>query len=195
MQSPLKIAYHGISPSGPVSERIRAKAARLERYFRPIIGGKVTLEGPGRHHRLGKHYHVRIELTVPGEVLVVGRDPAKTLSHQDLSAAVNSAFSEARRQLEDHARRLDHRARRHAHAVPARAKVATLFREDGYGFLETSDGREIYFDERCVLDQAFRRLRVGTEVQFAEEVGDKGPQASTVVVARRGRKTRLPVDV
>jgi len=124
---------------------------------------------------------------VPGERLVVGRDPAKTRSHEDLYAAVNAAFREARRQLQDHARRFDARVK--VHAEPARGRVARLFPEDGYGFLATPDGREVYFNEKSVLEGAFRRLRVGSEVRFAEELGEEGPQASTVAVARRERRS------
>jgi cold shock CspA family protein len=46
--------------------------------------------------------------------------------------------------------------------------------------LTTSDGREIYFHSKAVIDGRFDGLRVGTEVTFAEEAGEKGPQASTV---------------
>jgi cold shock CspA family protein len=48
------------------------------------------------------------------------------------------------------------------------------------GFLESDDGREIYFHRNSVLDGAFPRLEIGAQVSFAEEAGDKGPQASTV---------------
>ncbi len=52
--------------------------------------------------------------------------------------------------------------------------------DDGFGFLQTSDGREIYFNANSVLNGAFARLKAGTRVTFAEEAGEKGPQASTV---------------
>ena len=191
METPVKIAYHGLRPSAAVSDEVRAKAARLERYFRRITGCTVALEAASRHHRMGKgrHYRVRIELAVPGARLVVGRDPAKTRSHEDLHAAIDAAFREARRQLQDHARRRDQRARPQSRLAPAHARVARIFPDEGYGFLETPDGREIYFDERSVLRGAFPRLRVGSEVRFAEEPGEKGPQASTVAPARRARRT------
>ena len=46
--------------------------------------------------------------------------------------------------------------------------------------LEAADGHEVYFHQNSVLDGAFSRLAVGTHVAFEEEMGDKGPQASTV---------------
>jgi cold shock CspA family protein len=54
-----------------------------------------------------------------------------------------------------------------------------------HGFLETPDGREIYFHRNSVLNAKFDDLVSGTEVAFAEEQGDKGPQASTVHVVGR----------
>jgi len=38
-----------------------------------------------------------------------------------------------------------------------------------------------------VLHGAFSRLAVGTHVVFAEEMGEKGPQASTVKLFRKHR--------
>jgi cold shock CspA family protein len=49
-----------------------------------------------------------------------------------------------------------------------------------FGFIETSDGREIYFHRNSVLNGGFHKLKLGTLVAFAEEMGEKGPQASTV---------------
>ncbi len=60
------------------------------------------------------------------------------------------------------------------------AWVSKLFPEEGYGFLETPDGREVYFHRRSVLHERFDRLEVGTEATFVEEEGKRGPQASTV---------------
>ena len=71
--------------------------------------------------------------------------------------------------------------------------IGTVVRLDPsgeFGFLETSDGAEIYFHRNSVLDDAFSRLAVGTRVTFAEEVGEKGPQASTVkLLGKHGLRT------
>ena len=87
----------------------------------------------------------------------------------------------ARRRLEDYARR--QRGAVKSHEETHRARVSRLFPEAGYGFLETPDGREIYFHRHSVLHPGFDRLAVGTEVRFVEEAGEKGPQASTVAIA------------
>jgi cold shock CspA family protein len=58
--------------------------------------------------------------------------------------------------------------------------VSKLFPDEGYGFIGTPDGREVYFHRDSVLHGGFDHLRIGTEVAFVEEEGKKGPQASTV---------------
>jgi cold shock CspA family protein/ribosome-associated translation inhibitor RaiA len=191
MQRPVQLIWRHLPPSETVAERVNELAARLERFDQRITGCVVVVEGPSQHHRQGgSQYRVRVELTVPGTKLVVGRDPAAGRAHADLYAAVNLAFREARRQLEDHARAVTGRVK--AHAAPPVARVARLFPEDGYGFLETPDGRELYFHEHSVLRGGFRRLAVGSAVRFAEELGDRGPQASTVTPVRARRAPSPP---
>jgi cold shock CspA family protein len=189
VQRPLQLRWHGVDPSDGIAELVREEVGRLERFHDRITGCTVALEAPSKHHRTsGAKYRVRIELAVPGAKLVVGRDPDKGFTHLDLYLAVKEAFREVRRQLEDHVRRLEGRVK--AHAPAARAEVVRLFPEDGYGFLRTPDGREVYFHERSVLRDAFPRLKVGSRVRFAEEAGDEGPQASTVAPVGLGRARR-----
>ncbi len=190
MQTPLQLRWHNVDPSDAVAAHVREEVARLERFWDRITGCAVTLEAPSRHHRhSGAQYRVRIELSVPGRKLVVGRDPPKTWTHSDLYLAIKAAFRGAQRQVEDHLRRLDSRVKEHA--LPAVAAVARILPEDGYGFLGTPDGREIYFHEHSVVRGDFRRLSVGSEVRFVEEAGDEGPQASTVTPLRSRRRRQV----
>ncbi len=106
MQRPIQLSWRHVPPSEAVTQRVQDQVARLERFDRRITGCNVVVEGASPHHRHGgSQYRVRVELTVPGAKLVVGRDPIGMRAHGDLHAAVNVAFREARRQLEDHARR------------------------------------------------------------------------------------------
>ena len=125
---------------------------------------------------------------MPGDRLVVGRVPPRSPKGSDLYATVKDAFREARRQLEDYVRRHDSRVK--THTPPSVAAVARIDPEAGYGFLQTPDGREIYFHEHSVLRGGFRRLAAGSEVRFVEEAGDQGPQASTVTLLHPHRKRR-----
>ena len=58
--------------------------------------------------------------------------------------------------------------------------MARFLAGEDCGFIETPDGREIYFHRNSVLDGDFDRLTVGSEVRFVEEPGEKGAQATTV---------------
>jgi cold shock CspA family protein len=174
MQVPLQITARDVSLSEAAEVDIQAKAANLDTYYNGIVGCRVVVEGPGRHHRKGL-FAVRIDLSVPGAELVVDRQ-----ADEDLYVAIRDAFDAVRRRLEDYARR--QRGVVKSHEEPSRAQVNRLFPEEGYGFLETPDGREIYFHRHSVLPPGFDQLAIGTEVRFVEEPGEKGPQASTVAI-------------
>jgi cold shock CspA family protein/ribosome-associated translation inhibitor RaiA len=197
---PLQITFRNMRPSAAVERWIRDEAAKLDEFYSRIMGCRVVVELPNRRHRQGSRFHVRIDLTVPGGELVVKQGPtlhsslqrthasklAKHLEihvpHRDLRQAIDDAFKAMGRRLQDYARR--QRGDLKAHEPLPRACVSKLMLADGFGFLETPGGREIYFHANSVLNGGFERLGVGTTVSFAEEEGDKGPQASTVKVLR-----------
>jgi ribosomal subunit interface protein len=182
MQLPLQISFRDIPPSAAVEAKIRERADKLERYYDHIMGCRVVVEAPhGRHHQ-GKLFHVRIDLTVPGSELVVSREPTQHHAHEDVFVAVRDAFDAAQRQLADYARR--QRGATKAHEEAALARVCRLFPEEGYGFIATPDGTEVYFHRNSVLEAPFDSLKIGSTVRIAVTEGDKGPQASTVHVIR-----------
>jgi cold shock CspA family protein len=74
-----------------------------------------------------------------------------------------------------------------AHEPAPHGRIARLDRAEGYGFIGTPDGREIYFHRNSVVNAGFDRLEEGDPVRFHEEAGEKGPQASTVHVERKLR--------
>jgi cold shock CspA family protein len=182
-----------------VQEWIEEQVVRLDSFYRPIMGCRVAVELPHRHHRKGAQYHIRIDLTLPGGEVVIKHQPnlrtraalegkAKTTKnlevgapHKNLRQAIDDAFKAAARRLQDYARRQSGRVKTHE-ALPV-ARVRSLLPDEDYGFLVTPDGREIYFHRDSVLNRGFARLKVGTIVSFVEEKGEKGPQASTVRIA------------
>jgi cold shock CspA family protein/ribosome-associated translation inhibitor RaiA len=178
MQLPVQISFRGMEPSAAVEAKIRERTVKLERFYDRIMGCRVVVESPHRHHHQGKLFHVRVYLTVPGGELTVSRDAAEHHAHEDVFVAVRDACDAAQRQLEDYARR--QRGDLKTHEGPPSGHIAKLFPDKGYGFIETPDGFEIYFHQHSVLDAAFDRLLVGSAVEFVEEEGEKGPQASTV---------------
>jgi ribosomal subunit interface protein len=175
-----------MEPSDAVEAKIRERTAKLDRFFDRIMGCRVVVESPHRRHHQGKLFHVRVDLTVPGGELAVTREPAEHHAHEDVFVAIRDAFDAAQRQLEDYARRQRGDLKTHE-GLPS-GRVSKLFPDEEYGFIETRDGAEVYFHKHSVLDKAFDRLTVGSDVEFVEEQGEKGPQASTVRVIDKRRK-------
>lgn len=102
MKLPLEITFRNVARTDEIEERIRVKAAKLDRFFDRITGCRVVVESPHNHQHKGNSFHVRIEVSVPGGELVVNRDPNKP-DHEDLGIALRDAFAAAQRQLQAYA--------------------------------------------------------------------------------------------
>jgi ribosomal subunit interface protein len=176
MKVPLLISTRNIDLTEEIEDLIREKADKLNTFHDGIISCRVMVEIPHRSQRKGVMYTLRIDMTVPGGEVVVKREP-----HNDLHVAVVNAFDVAERQLKGHAAKQRGEVKYHEEKPVGR--IAKLFPDEGYGFLATLDGREIYFHENAVLGGKFNELQIGTMVSFIEQQGDKGPQASSVGIA------------
>ena len=95
MKLPLEITFRNVVRTPEMEERIRAKAAKLDRFYDRITGCRVVIESPHKHHNKGNVFHVRIEVSVPGDELIVNRDPEKNRKHEDLGIALRDAFAAA----------------------------------------------------------------------------------------------------
>ena len=216
MQVTPTVTFRGFHPFPGLEADVQQRIDRLTTFYGAIVACRVLVELAHRHHESGNRFHVRIELTVPGEQIVVTHEHGLHATAQDTDAeratkqdetdperqhalvAVRQAFDVARRRLQDFARRQRGVVKRSARRP--RGRVVQLFPDDGYGFIETSSmsetgaletTHEVYFQRESVLDDAFDRLTVGTPVSFVEEPGEKGPQASTVKVVHPRRPRRV----
>jgi len=199
----VQITFRDLSPSASAESAIRERIEELTRFAPNIMKCRVVVDAPHRRHQRGNRYHVRIAIHVPGDEIVVANQPSlhgverhlAASAHRkatelaavdrDLYTAIHQAFDLARRQLQDWLRRT--RGKVKTHEEPPHGRVARLLKADGYGFIATDDGREIYFHRNAVLGDAFEKLDVGSRVGFAEGVGDEGPQASTVRLLGKSR--------
>jgi cold shock CspA family protein/ribosome-associated translation inhibitor RaiA len=205
---PVQITFRNVASTPEIEEKIRTRAQKLERFYSPITSCRVLVEAPARHREKGYPFHIRIDLTVPEGEIVVKREPTLHAREQDvggerrrkqmetrperkhLEVAIREAFHAARRRLQDHARQK--RADVKTHEPMPQARVTKLFPVEGYGYIETPDGREIYFHANSVLNNRFKSLKLGSKVSFTEEAGEKGLQASTVHHITRARATAAP---
>jgi cold shock CspA family protein len=202
---PVQITFRNKASTPEIEEQIKSRAQKLEKFCSPITSCRVLVEAPARHRQKGYSFYIRIDLTVPEGEIVVKHEPTLYPKEKDigderrrkqmetrperkhLDVAIREAFHAARRRLEDHARRL--RADVKTHEPTPQARVTKLFPVEGYGYIETPDGREIYFHANSVLNNRFKSLKLGSKVSFTEEAGEKGPQASTVHLITRARAT------
>jgi cold shock CspA family protein len=170
-----------MEPSPAVEARIRDKVADLERFYDGITSCHVTVEPSQLRHQKGNLYGVRIDLHVPGKEIVAGHNGPMDHAHEDVYVAIRDTFAAAVRQLEDYARQ-----RRHAvktHQAPGHGKVGKLFSYEGFGFIDMSDGSEVYFHRNAVQGRGFESIEIGDEVRVvvAAGEGEHGPQASAVI--------------
>jgi len=178
MQVTPQITFRDVEPSAALETAINDKMAKLEEFYDQIIACHVMVEQPHRHHHQGRIYSVHIDITLPQGKVVVSRNPQDNHAHEDFHVALRDAFDAAYRQLEDFQRR--QRGDVKAHELPLHGKVVELQPKKSCGMIRTDDGHEVYFHQHSVLGHAFDRLQEGSEVRFDEEMGDKGPQATSV---------------
>lgn len=105
MKLPVQITFRHIDSTASLDRLIREQAQKLDVFYPQITGCHVIVEA--MHGRFPKTlgYEVRIDLTVPGAELYVGREPGTPHESEDAYAAVREAFHQMRRRLQDFAAR------------------------------------------------------------------------------------------
>ena len=120
---PTQVTFRGLDVSDALEADIRDRVAWLERFYPGIVRCHVLVEQPHRHRHDGRHFHIRIDLTVPGrDPIVITHEPSLHARvkdaegeverkqseiepvHRYAHVAVREAFDVARRHLEDVAR-------------------------------------------------------------------------------------------
>lgn len=185
MQEPLQVSFHNLAQSDSLEARVRERAAKMERYYDGVVGCRVTIEGPHKQPHKSS-LGITINVGVPGKDLVVKREGRlhEADGHQEAFGIIGDAFDAIDRQLEEFSRK--QRGEVKTHDGPVYARVARLYPEQDYGFIETPDQTSLYFHRAVVRDDEFDQLDVGSEVLFAraDEEGAVGPQASSIQLVK-----------
>lgn len=185
MQEPTEIAFRHYEPSDEVRAEIDRQVKRLEKFGPRITSCNVVVDGPGTRHREGAQFKVALRIAASErKEIVVSKTHGAAHEREHPLVAIREAFDEAIRQIEDAARQMRGDVKEHA-PPESHGRVKKFLAGEGSGFIETPDGRQIYFHRNAVLDGAFDRMVVGSEVRFVEEDGENGPQARIVRLRRR----------
>lgn len=184
MQTATQISFKDVDPSDFMKSAIENHVARLEKHFPRIIGCRVVVQKRNNHGRKGALYNLAIDVSVPGKKIVVGRSGPKDHAHEDFHVAMRDAFAAAKRALEDHARQM--RGDVKPHDLPVGGRVAELFPEEGYGFIETADGEEVMFRVESLAKGDFGRLKVGDTIKLTK------PRAGGAIPKQAKRTTAKP---
>jgi cold shock CspA family protein/ribosome-associated translation inhibitor RaiA len=159
-----------------VAERaeIETRLERLAEGHDDLIDLRITGRKT-RHHRHGSQ-EVRITCQARGREIVAAR------TRPDLGLALHEALDVFEREVH----RLREKRRDLSRAQPPRPPdlgiVDRIFRDEGFGFILTDAGEQVYFHRNAVKEGLdFDRLAEADRVALNVEPGRQGPQATTVV--------------
>ena len=99
---PLSITFRDVDRSDALEARVRRHADKLGTFDERIVACSVAIEAPHRHKHHGRHYRVRIDLTVPGAAIVADRCPNQGQRPEDVYRAVDRTFEHVVRLLHEH---------------------------------------------------------------------------------------------
>ncbi len=180
MQTPVEINWNNMDPIPHISKRINDRVQRLEQFFGRITRCRVAVKAPHQRRRQGNQYEIRVVVTTPGGDLSINRRPGDDHAHFDLKVSIRDAFDAMERQL----RRWkdEHSGRPEEAAAALQGRIGEIDHNAGFGQIDTTDGRSIYFHSNSVVTGDFDKLSVGDAVELVVAPRDdaEGLHASTV---------------
>jgi ribosome-associated translation inhibitor RaiA len=114
MNRPLEVFFRNMKPSPELEADIRARAARLDRMDRHIIGCRVTVELENHTHKTGYIPQVHIQIEVPGRAIMVNH---RHEQGAEALTAVREAFDAAAKQLQEYTARKTLHLKHHEPAI------------------------------------------------------------------------------
>ncbi|MBT8344985.1 MAG: cold shock domain-containing protein [Desulfofustis sp.] len=154
------------------------KEKLLKNYAGFVLHLRVSIAATAHHKEGG--YEVKVVASVPNDTVVVTRkgDPVRPL--------LIEAFDVLTLQLKEILRK-KRKSKKQPEPAVAGDSVGIIHKvspHESYGFITTFDDREIYFHENALKNIHIDDLVEGDSVIYGESLGDKGPQASWVRVAK-----------
>jgi len=175
----LKIETRNVELRKGWQERIDEEKEKLIRHYANfVLHPRASIEETQHHKKKG--YEFKVVASVPNDTVVVSR------KGENMGALLVEAFDVLSLQLKEILRkkRKDQKSIDGEMETASFGVVRKVSPFESYGFIVTPDEREIYFHENALKDIPLDQLVEGDEVSYGETIGDKGPQASWVRVAR-----------
>jgi cold shock CspA family protein/ribosome-associated translation inhibitor RaiA len=171
----VEIHWVGLSDrDGADQAEIEARLELLAEGHDDLIDLRITGRKT-RHHLHGGH-EVRITCQARGSEIVAAR------TRPDLGLALNEALDAFEREVHRLRGKRRDLSRSQPPQPPYLGIVDRIFREEGFGFILTDDGEQVYFHRNAVKEGLdFDRLEEADRVGLNVEPGREGPQATTVV--------------
>ncbi len=175
----LKIEARNVELRKGWQTKIEEEQEKLIRFYPNfVLHLRVSIEAT-THYKEGG-FEIKLVATVPNDTVVVTRNA------ETVRAALTESFDVLTLQLKEIQRK-----KRKSHKQPGQdvstdslGIIRKLSPHESYGFITSSDKRDIYFHENALKDLNMDDLTEGDSVSFGETVGDKGPQASWVRAPR-----------
>ncbi len=140
----------------------------LQRGHDDVIHGRVTLTKNRHHKKLVNVAEALIVITLPGRHTLTARKEDKTFEE-----ALRSAFHAVGIELHKYREKRAQTEVRLPPMPPHHGVVSKLFSNERYGFILSAN---------ALQGLTFEQLEDGTDVVFGLEEGDKGPQATVVML-------------
>ena len=171
----LKIEARNVELRQSWQTKISEEQEKLIRHYPNfVLHLRISIEAT-THYKEGG-FEIKLVATVPNDTVVVTRNG------ESVRAALTESFDVLALKLKEIQRK-----KRKNQKVPNQVEggdnvgiIRKLSPHESYGFIMSSDKRDIYFHENALKNVNMEDLTEGDSVIFGETHGDKGPQASWV---------------
>ncbi len=154
------------------------KEKLIKNYAAYLLHLRVVIEAT-THHKEGG-FEIKLVASVPNDTVVVKRKGGT------VRPLLIEAFDVLTLQLKENLRkkRKSKKVNDQAAESDKFGTIRKLSPYESYGFIVSYDERDIYFHENALKNVTMDDLSEGDGVIYGETVGDKGPQASWVRLAK-----------
>jgi cold shock CspA family protein len=171
----LKIEARNVELRKSWQTKINEEQEKLIRHYPNfVLHLRISIEAT-THYKEGG-YEIKLVASVPNDTVVVTRNA------ETVRAALTESFDVLTLQLKE-IQRKKRKSKKQPGVDESTDKVGVIRKvspHESYGFIMSSDKRDIYFHENALKNLTMEELSEGDSVVFGETHGDKGPQASWV---------------